>query len=122
MKGFRLRFPFAPEGEPEGGGPLAFDDFVEALIEHGNDGHGIDYDLRDDARRQIRRLLCAFDDVLDAAPPGLSAAELTALVQARCPDVSYPFAVVEKEVDCDGEPVHSLSIHLPHRLRDPDGG
>jgi hypothetical protein len=121
MKGFRLRFPFDPEGEPEGG-PPAFDDLVEALIEHGNDGHGIDYDLRDDARRQIRRLLRAFDDVTDTAPPGLSAAELTARVRARCPDVSYPFAVVE-EVDCDGEPVmHRLSIHLPHRLRETDGG
>jgi hypothetical protein len=98
------------------------DDLVEALLDHGNDGRGIEPDDRDDARRQLRRLLRACDDVTDTAPPGLSAAELTARVRARCPDVSYPFTVVEEEVNCDGEPVHSLSIHLPHRLRDPDRG
>jgi hypothetical protein len=89
-----------------------FDDLVEDVLAHRHtDGcPEIDRHARDDAERQLRCLLRACDAVLDAAPPGLSAAELTARVQARCPDVSIPFTVAEVEVDCDGEPVHSLAI------------
>ena len=110
----RSRFP-APQGREDAASDPPtdlFDDLVKSVLTHRHAAGcpEIARDERDDAERQIRSLLRAFDEVTDAAPPGLSADELTARVQARCPDVSLPFSVVE-EVDCDGEPVgHHITI------------
>ena len=110
----RSRFP-APQGREDAASDPPtdlFDDLVKSVLTHRHAAGcpEIARDERDDAERQIRSLLRAFDEVTDAAPPGLSADELTARVQARCPDVSLPFRVVE-EIDCDGEPVgHHITI------------
>jgi hypothetical protein len=110
----RSRFP-APQGREDAASDPPtdlFDDLVKSVLTHRHAAGcpEIARDERDDAERQIRSLLRAFDEVTDAAPPGLSADELTARVQARCPDVSLPFWVVE-EIDCDGEPVgHHITI------------
>jgi hypothetical protein len=57
-----------------------FDDLVKSVLTHRHAAGcpEIARDERDDAERQIRSLLRAFDEVTDAAPPGLSADELTA--------------------------------------------
>ena len=110
----RSRFP-APQGREDAASDPPtdpFDDLVKCVLthRHATGCPEIARDERDDAERHIRSLLRAFDEVTDAAPPGLSADELTARVQARCPDVSLPFWVVE-EIDCDGEPVgHHITI------------
>ena len=121
----RSRFP-SPQGREDAASDPPtdpfddmFDDLVKSVLTHRHAAGcpEIARDERDDAERQIRSLLRAFDEVTDAAPPGLSADELTARVQACCPDVSVPFRAVEK-LDGDGDPV-LYRLTIGHRS-DPD--